>query len=133
MVALSDSRVISGSSSLTTSPGATWISMTGTSAKSPRSGTLTSVRAGMVSPLSSPGRSCPRWVRVVRIDAVPRDRIGDRGRRDRSVLGQRRQRSHGDVVPVDLEEAAQVAPVVRTAVAVRPQDPVTPRHEGADL
>ena len=47
MVALSDSRVISGSSSLTTSPGATWISMTGTSAKSPRSGTLTSVAAGM--------------------------------------------------------------------------------------
>ena len=47
MVALSDSKVISGSSSLTTSPDATWISMTGTSAKSPRSGTLTSVAAGM--------------------------------------------------------------------------------------
>ena len=45
MVALSDSRVTSGSSLLTTSPGATWISMTGTSAKSPRSGTLTSVMA----------------------------------------------------------------------------------------
>ena len=56
MVALSDSRVISGSSSLTTSPAATWISMTGTSAKSPRSGTLTSVTAGMAAPLSNPGR-----------------------------------------------------------------------------
>ena len=54
MVALSDSRVISGSSALTTSPGATWISMTGTSAKSPRSGTLTSVAAAMAAPLSDP-------------------------------------------------------------------------------
>ena len=50
MVALSDSTVISGSSSLTTSPGATWISMTGTSVKSPRSGTLTSVAVGTVTP-----------------------------------------------------------------------------------
>ena len=52
MVALSDSRVTSGSSLWTTSPGATWISMTGTSAKSPRSGTLTSVVVAMPAPFS---------------------------------------------------------------------------------
>ena len=55
MVALSDSRVTSGSSTLTTSPAATWISMTGTSAKSPISGTLTSVAAAMAAPLSDTG------------------------------------------------------------------------------
>src|SRR3712207_4506192 len=38
MVALSDSRVRTGSSAATTSPGTTWTSMTGTSAKSPMSG-----------------------------------------------------------------------------------------------
>ncbi len=52
MVALSDSRVTSGSSLWTTLPGATWISMTGTSAKSPRSGTPTSVTAAMSNPLT---------------------------------------------------------------------------------
>jgi hypothetical protein len=41
-VALSDSRVTSGSSAATVSPAATWISITGTSEKSPMSGTLIS-------------------------------------------------------------------------------------------
>ena len=45
IVALSDSRVTSGSSALTAAPGATWISITGTSVKSPMSGTGTSARA----------------------------------------------------------------------------------------
>ena len=45
MVALSDSSVISGSSAATVSPAATWTSMTGTSAKSPMSGTVTSIRS----------------------------------------------------------------------------------------
>ena len=43
IVALSDSSVTSGSSTLTTSPGLTWTSMTGTSLKSPMSGTLISI------------------------------------------------------------------------------------------
>ncbi len=43
IVALSDSSVTSGSSSATVSPGLTITSMTGTSAKSPMSGTLTSI------------------------------------------------------------------------------------------
>jgi len=42
MVALSDSRVISGSSFCTVAPGCTSTSMTGTSLKSPMSGTFTS-------------------------------------------------------------------------------------------
>ena len=43
MVALSDSSVSSGSSALTVAPSATWTSITGTSLKSPMSGTLTSI------------------------------------------------------------------------------------------
>src|SRR6266404_9390077 len=42
IVALSDSRVISASSAFTVSPGLTMISITGTSLKSPMSGTRTS-------------------------------------------------------------------------------------------
>ncbi len=56
--ALSDSSVISGSSAFTRSPGFTWISMIGTSVKSPMSGTLTCA----ISPITpSPGpllRAC---------------------------------------------------------------------------
>ena len=52
MVALSDSSVISGSSAATMSPAAMCTSMTGTSAKSPISGTVTSIRS--CSPLGEP-------------------------------------------------------------------------------
>ena len=45
MVALSDSRVSSGSSAEMVSPGATWTSITGTFSYSPMSGTLTSRRS----------------------------------------------------------------------------------------
>src|SRR6185437_1604349 len=45
IVALSDSSVTSGSSALTAAPGSTSTSMTGTSRKSPMSGTLTSTIA----------------------------------------------------------------------------------------
>ena len=50
IVALSDSSVTSGSSAFTRSPGFTKISITGTSVKSPMSGTLISV----VAPMSPP-------------------------------------------------------------------------------
>ena len=66
IVALSDSSVTSGSSALTTSPGLTWTSMTGTSLKSPMSGTLTSV-----------------VVAVAAVIAVPLRRGRDRACRDR--------------------------------------------------
>ena len=49
MVALSDSTVISESSALTVSPGLTRISITGTSLKSPMSGTNISFNAMLVS------------------------------------------------------------------------------------
>ncbi len=39
-------------------------------------------------------------------------------RLDHAVVGQRLQRGHGDVVAVDLEEAAQVGAVVAAAEAV---------------
>ena len=47
IVALSDSSVTSGSSSATVSPGETITSMTGTSAKSPMSGTRTSLTSAI--------------------------------------------------------------------------------------
>ena len=43
IVALSDSRVMTGSSSASMSPACTWISTTGTSVKSPMSGTVISM------------------------------------------------------------------------------------------
>ena len=59
--ALSDSRVINGSSSLTMSPGFTEISMIGTSLKSPISGTFTSMMLVKTTSLDSArrvGRQC---------------------------------------------------------------------------
>jgi hypothetical protein len=51
MVALSLSSVISGSSAWIASPGLMWTSITGTSLKSPISGTLTSIAMTLPSPL----------------------------------------------------------------------------------
>ena len=57
IVALSDSSVTSGCSTSTSSPGETWISMTGTSSKSPMSGTLTSHQSNALRrSVSSPAR-----------------------------------------------------------------------------
>jgi hypothetical protein len=56
IVALSDSSVTSGSSTLTVSPGFTNTSITGTSLKSPMSGTLISV-AGITSSTPSTARA----------------------------------------------------------------------------
>ncbi len=55
MVALSDSSVTSESSAATASPGFTSTSMTGTSVKSPMSGTLTSIVLISVSLTILPG------------------------------------------------------------------------------
>ena len=59
MVALSDSSVTSGSSTATASPGLTWISITGTSLKSPMSGTWISISCSLLWMVlaSSTGRS----------------------------------------------------------------------------
>ena len=74
IVALSDSSVINGSSALTASPGLTCTSMTGTSSKSPMSGTLTSVAVmgcrSHGTPLLRAGR-----VGFVGVEAVLRDSL----------------------------------------------------------
>src|SRR5690349_308411 len=121
MVALSDSRVSSGSSALIASPSFTRISMIGTSLKSPMSGTVTWVvpaaRASVMAviivsfPVSSVLRAGSNRHRVglLGIDPVPGDRLGHQPRLDRAVLGQRLERRHGDPVAVDLKEVAQLA------------------------
>jgi hypothetical protein len=77
---------------------ATRISITGTSSKSPMSGRLRDASRVIRSSASAPrGRS-----RTL-------DRLLRRERLDRAVVGERLQRGDGDVVAVDLEEAAQVA------------------------
>ena len=80
MVALSDSSETRGSSTLTLAPGWTWISMTGTSLKSPMSGTLMSLIASILAFLPMrvfPAASNRGGVRLLRIDAVAADRLGE--------------------------------------------------------
>src|SRR5690349_7369833 len=93
IVALSDSSVTSESSALTASPGLTRTSMTGTSVKSPMSGTLTSIvliatskacRQRRTTPLAASDRP-RRGLR--RVDAVLRDRLGHLARGQRAVIG----------------------------------------------
>ena len=62
--ALSDSKVINGSSSLTTSPGFTEISMIGTSLKSPISGTFTSIMLVKTTSLDFCATRRPRHIRM---------------------------------------------------------------------
>ena len=107
--------------------GATCTSMIGTTPKSPMSGTLTSIGAVMsiVSFLIGSDRSGGR-VRLVRVDAVAGDGIGCGRGRNGALGGQLGQRRERDVVTVDLEVPAQLAPVVRAAEPVGAQHPVTP-------
>ena len=100
IVALSDSSVTSGSSGFTTSPGFTSTSITGTSLKSPMSGTFTSMVA-IATPLAlmhyvrmgtgSARRSSSR--------AVPGDRPTGRPEGDRAAFPsmQKTQRSSSDI------------------------------------
>src|SRR4029450_5728789 len=88
IVALSDSRVISGSSALTASPGLTCTSMTGTSLKSPMSGTLTSVVAWVAAVIAVPLLSAD-GIGLVGIEAVLGDSFSRGGAgRDSAVCGQ---------------------------------------------
>src|SRR6476620_3811483 len=135
--ALSDSKVINGSSSLTISPGFTEISMMGTSLKSPISGTFTSMMLVKTTSLDSARRlgrrqfpisrtlliSDQSGVRLVGIDAVFAESVGNKRGRHSSFLGQRLQRRHDNMESVNFEETAQLSPVVGTAKAVGPQDP----------
>src|SRR5215213_7952886 len=138
MVALSDSRVMSGSSGATVSPAATWTSMTGTPLKSPMSGTLTSM-ASVVVVMGAPRSS--RWsaasaeggVQLLGVDAVLLDGVGDLAGRHRALLGQAVQGGHGHVVAVNLEERAQRPPVVGAPEAVGAEHRVAAGDERADL
>src|SRR5215211_7092417 len=140
MVALSDSRVMSGSSGATVSPAATWTSITGTPLKSPMSGTLTSMASVVVvmgAPQEGPngGRrtSAQGGVRLLGVDAVLLDGVGDLAGRHRALLGQAVQGGHGHVVAVNLEERAQRPPVVGAPVAVGAEHRVAAGDERADL
>src|SRR5215217_4308899 len=138
MVALSDSRVMSGSSGATVSPAATWTSMTGTPLKSPMSGTLTSM-ASVVVVMGAPRSS--RWsaasaeggVQLLGVDAVLPDGVGDLAGRHRALLGQAVQGGHGHVVAVHLEERTQRPPVVGAPEAVGAEHRVAAGHERPDL
>src|SRR5687768_2155313 len=124
IVALSDSSVTSGSSTETSSPSETRISITGTPSKSPMSGTLTVA----ISPASSyAGR-----IRRVGVDLVLLDRLGDRGGLDLALVGERLQGGDGDVVAVDLEVAAQSPAEVAAAVPVGAEHLVAAGNPGAD-
>ena len=136
IVALSDSSVINGSSALTASPSFTWISMIGTSLKSPMSGTLTSVAATCVSLFFCARAACGPALPIGYADwtrqdlagfgfsgSMPNllDRLRDDGGLHLALVGQRLQRRERDVVPVDLEERAQLAAIVGAAETVRPE------------
>ncbi len=84
IVALSDSSVISGSSALTASPGLTCTSMTGTSSKSPMSGTLTSVVVWVAAVMGrlSYARA---GIGFVGVEAVLRDGLGRGAGRERCL------------------------------------------------
>src|SRR5690349_10826058 len=131
IVALSDSIVTSESSTPISSPGFTNTSMIGTSLKSPMSGTLTSivligrnlvVVRNAASSSNGPGRG------LRRIDRVFLHGLGDLRRRHRALVGERLQRRDGDVVAIDLEEAAQLLARVRPSVAVRAEHDVAARN-----
>src|SRR4029450_4172406 len=89
--------------------------MTGTAPKSPMSGTLTSVGAVMSIASFLIGAECPgeRGGGLVGVDVVTSDGVRYGRGRNGALGGQLGQRGERDVVPVDLEVPAQVAPVIR--------------------
>src|SRR4029077_2060477 len=109
--------------------------MIGTAPKSPMSGTLTSVGAVMsiVSFLIGPERSGARGCGLVGIDVVAGDGVRCGRGRNGALGGQLGQRGERDVVPVDLEVPAQVAPVVRAPEPVGAEHPVAAVHVRPDL
>ena len=109
--ALSDSMVMSESSTFTLSPGLTITSMTSTFSKSPISGSL------MLT--SAPITSHRRRIGFFRIDIELLDRLRHPRGRDLLVVGEALQRRERDVVTIDLKEVAQPLPIVAAPEAVR--------------
>src|SRR5579864_8256187 len=130
IAALSDSRVTSGVSTPTLSPGFTSTSMTATSLKLPRSGTRTSTRpvaAFMRTPSDLPGHG------LGGVDAQRLDGTVDRGVIDTAVVGERLERGDRDVAAVDLEVPPQRRARVRAAEAIGAERHVASVHPLADL
>src|SRR4029450_6795415 len=100
--------------------------MIGTAPKSPMAGTLTSVVAVMsiVSFLTGSECSGERGCGLVGVDVVAGDGFRCGRGRNGGLGGQRGQCGERDVVPVDLEVPAQVAPVVRAPEPVGAEHPV---------
>src|SRR5688572_27646182 len=94
MVALSDSSVTSGSSTATVSPGLTWTSITGTSLKSPMSGTGISTALMFGSSRLSQQKPAVVFEQVTQLPGEPG---GQRAIDHPVVVGQReRQHEPGD-------------------------------------
>ena len=118
--AFSLSSVISESFFLTRSPALTSTSMTGTSLKSPMSGTRTSIAslictAYTVIGLGLLGSISYFWSAFL-----------DGSRRNRSLVGERLQCRERDEMAVDFEEFAQFSPEVAASVTVGAECDVTP-------
>ena len=115
----------SESSFFTVSPGFTSTSITGTSLKSPMSGTFTSMAANSFSSLFVL-RARAQTVQGAGLSAsMPYFLIASRdlGGRHLAVLGQRLQRGERDVVAIDLEEAR--AAFSRESLRPKPSVPST--------
>src|SRR5207253_11028658 len=106
-LALSVSRVISGSSTLTTSPALTSTSTMGTSVKSPMSGTVTlivRVAIAMRVRSSSYSRLAASRVQLAWVDVILPKRVRHHRGRDCPLVGECFQRGDRDKVAIDLEE-----------------------------
>ncbi len=68
-----------------------------------------------------------------RIDAVARDRLGDRLRVDVALTGEGAQGRHGHVVAIHLEVAPQHLPLVAAAVSIGPQNGDRSGDQAANL
>src|SRR5947208_205999 len=118
IVALSDSRVTSGSSAFTVSPALTMISITGTSLKSPMSGTLISVTAMSPPRIAAAPRSHRPRIGPLGIEPVFGNRRFDDIALDFAVVGEGLQRCNRHVMTIDFEEAAELHAVIAAAEAV---------------
>src|SRR5574343_449266 len=129
MVALSDSSVAMASSTLMLSPTLTNRSMTGTSEKSPISGTLTS----MIWLIVVSSRLNRHRIRLGRIQVVLDQRCSNLLALDLAFVSQRLQGSQGDPVAIDLEVVAQLLAGVGTTETVGAQSDVGVLDERTDL
>src|SRR5690606_4026572 len=128
MEAFSVSSVMRPSSRCARAPAFTSTSMTSTSEKSPRSGTLISMLFATRTLRSDPHRS-----RLLGVDGVLLHRLRHQALVDHPILRERGDGVQRDVRTVHLEEAPQRLARVAATVAVGAERDVAPRHPFADL